>query len=76
MRNPDYSLYLIVLNLIACTKYLLPCYVIYSLILKLGHEHLEEVIFPSTVQSQFIQNLAEVTVCSINFTPRYTSPKK
>ena len=41
MRNPDYSLYLIVLNLIACTKYLLPCYVIYSLILKLGHEHLE-----------------------------------
>ena len=48
MDNPDYSLYLIVLNLIACTKYLLPCYVIDSLILELGHEHLERgIILPS-----------------------------
>ena len=48
MGHPDYSLYLIVLNLIACTKYLLPCYVIYSLILELGHEHLERgIILPS-----------------------------
>ena len=50
MGNPDCSLCLIVLNLIACTKYLLPCYIVYSLILGLGHEHLERgIILPSEI---------------------------